>query len=112
MTSYTKLIDESLFNQALNDLHSIGKYAKITLRLQSIISSKENNILQTAKFLGFDRSSIARWIKRFKKYGISGLEDNQGRGRKTIFTNQIKVEIKNIIEQDQLMVLVGTSQRI
>ena len=105
MTSYTKLIDESLFNQALNDLQSIGKYAKIALRLQSIISSKENNILQTAKFLGFDRTSVVRWIKRFKKYGISGLEDSQGRGRKTIFTNQIKAEIKNIIEQDQLITL-------
>ena len=105
MTSYTKLIDESLFNQATTELQNIGKYAKIALRLQSIISSKENNILQTAKFLGFDRTSVVRWIKRFKKDGIAGLEDNKGRGRKTIFTKEIKPELKNIIEQDQSITL-------
>ena len=71
MTSCTKLIDENLFKQAVRELDAIGKYAKIALRLQSIISSKESNILQTARFLGFDRASITRWIKRFKKYGNS-----------------------------------------
>ncbi len=105
MTSYTKLIDENLFNQAISELNAIGKYAKIALRLQSIISSKKSNILQTAKFLGFDRTSIVRWIKRFKKQGIAGLEDRCGRGRKTIFTNEIKAELKDMIDQDRLITL-------
>lgn len=64
MTSYTKLIDESLFNQALNDLQSIGKYAKIALRLQSIISSRENNILQTAKFFKIEKLKARSTIER------------------------------------------------
>jgi len=112
MTSYTKLIDENLFKQAVRELNAIGKYAKIAIRLQSIISSKEGNILQTAKFLGFDRTSIIRWIKRFKKYGIAGLEDKSGRGRKTLFTNQIKAEIKAIINQDQLITLTKLKLKI
>jgi transposase len=105
MTSYTKLIDENLFKQAVRELDTIGKYAKIALRLQSIISSKESNILQTARFLGFDRASITRWIKRFKKYGIAGLEDKHGRGRKTLFTKEIQAELMSIISQDQLITL-------
>ncbi len=58
MTSYTKLIDDTLFNNAVKELNNINKYTKIALRLQSIISSKKNNISQTAKFLGFDRTVI------------------------------------------------------
>ena len=103
MTSYTKLIDENLFQQAVRGLDAIGKYAKIALRLQAIISSKESNILQTARFLGFDRASIARWIKRFKQYGITGLEDKHGRGRKTLFTKEIQAELMSIISQDKLI---------
>jgi transposase len=105
LTSHTKLIDENLFNEAVAELQNIGKYAKIALRLQSIISSRNNNILHTAKFLGFDRTSIIRWIKRFKESGIAGLEDREGRGRKTIFSKEIKAELRKIIEQDHSITL-------
>ena len=105
MTSYTKLIDDNLFNQAVDELQNIGKYAKLALRLQAIVSSKENNILQTAKFLGFDRTSIIRWIKRFKTSGIEGLVDKDGRGRKTIFTKEVQVALKDAIEQDHSITL-------
>ena len=100
MASYTKLIDEKLFNEAVKQLDNIGKYAKIALRLQSIISSKKNSTSQTAKFFDLDRTSIIRWIKRFKKYGIAGLEDANGRGRKSLFTKEIKEELQKLITQD------------
>jgi transposase len=105
MPSSTKLIDQNLFDQAVSELQAIGKYAKTAIKLQSIISSKEHNILQTAKFLGLDRTSIIRWIKRFKKDGIAGLEDKDGRGRKSIFTKEIKIELKKIIEHDHCVTL-------
>ncbi len=98
MTSYTKLIDDTLFNNAVKELNNINKYAKIALRLQSIISSKKNNISQTAKFLGFDRTVVAKWIKRFRDHGIDGLEDRKGRGRKSIFTKEINDELQKILE--------------
>ena len=105
MPSNTKLIDQNLFDQAFSELQAIGKYAKMAIKLQSIISSKEHNISQTAKFLGLDRTSIIRWIKRFKKDVILGLEDKEGRGRKSIFTKEIKIELKKIIEHDHCVTL-------
>jgi len=112
MSSQTKLISQSLFNRAVSELEALGKYGKLSTRLQLIIVSKNINISAASKALGFSRASIVKWIKRFEKDGIYGLEDKNGRGRKSLFTKEIKVEIKKLIESDPNITLKALRLKI
>lgn len=96
----TKLISQTLFDKALSELNALGKYGKLSTRLQLIIVSKNLSISSASKALGFSRASIAKWIKRFDQEGISGLEDKIGRGRKSMSNPKIILELERLIEKD------------
>jgi transposase len=98
MPYQTKLISKELFNKALSELDSLGKYGKLSTRLQLIIVSKNLNISSAAKAFGFNRASVAKWIKRFDIDGISGLEDKPGKGRKTLSNPKIILELECLIK--------------
>ncbi len=105
MPYQTKLISKELFNKALSELDSLGKYGKLSTRLQLIIVSKNLNISSAAKAFGFNRASVAKWIKRFDIDGISGLEDKPGKGRKTLSNPKIILELERLIKQDSSVTL-------
>jgi transposase len=101
----TKLISEELFNKALLELDALGRYGKLSTRLQLIVISKNLSISGAARALGFNRVSVAKWIKRFDKEGISGLEDRCGKGRKTLINPKIISELQRLIKQDSQVTL-------
>ena len=87
------------------ELEALGKYGKLSTRLQLIIISKNHSITSAAKIFGFNRLSVAKWIKRFDKEGISGLEDKTGKGRKTLSNQKIILELEDLIKQDSTITL-------
>src|ERR1700727_480933 len=96
----TKLISQTLFNKALSELEALGKYGKISTRLQLIIISRNINISAASKALGFSRASTVKWIKRFDQDGILGLEDKRGRGRKLLADGEILSELESLVKKD------------
>ncbi len=101
----TKLISQTLFNKALSELEVLGKYGKLSTRLQLIIISKNTNISTASKALNFSRASIVKWIKRFDKDGISGLIDKKGRGRKLLANVEILSRLKELIKADSTITI-------
>ena len=43
------------------------------------------SLSQTAQVVGLTRKIVRRWVERFLKSGIAGLQDRPGRGRKPAF---------------------------
>lgn len=43
------------------------------------------SLSQTAQVVGLTRKIVRRWVERFLKRGIAGLQDRSGRGRKPAF---------------------------
>jgi len=67
-------IDENLAHEAANVLSQI-KDAKLSIRLQAIISSADHPINRVADVMGISRQTVWRWIKNFQEKGRAGLVD-------------------------------------
>lgn len=44
------------------------------------------SLSQTAHIVGLTRKIVRRWVERFIERGIAGLQDQTGRGRKSVFS--------------------------
>jgi transposase len=71
-----ELLDKDLAIQAKEELEGIKDY-KVCIRLKAITSCKDFPINHVSKVMGFHRSTLWSWIKRFKEGGVKALYDKQ-----------------------------------
>lgn len=67
------------------------------IRKKMVESSIEVGISETARIYGTTRKTVRKWLNRYKRYGISGLED-LSRAPKSSPLKMSKEEEKKIIE--------------
>jgi len=62
---------------ALKALQEMNNYreGKVYRRLLAIAKSAEFKVGDVAKFLGFSRSNVSLWIKKFSEGGVENLKD-------------------------------------
>jgi hypothetical protein len=51
-----------------------------------LLVADDNTITDTARLVGFSCKIVRRWLVRFLERRIDGLSDQQGRGRKPVFS--------------------------
>ena len=76
MGRHKELLDEDLALQAKKDLEQMNNY-KVCIRLKAIMSYKDFPINHVSKVMGFHRSTLWLWIKRFKDGGAKALYDKE-----------------------------------
>lgn len=79
----TKLITKEVHQSAIEELRTLHKDNRQSIRLKAIISAKEHGVAVTARAFRVTTTTIRSWVKGFIKGGISGLEYKKGRGRKS-----------------------------
>jgi transposase len=65
------------------------------LGLLKVIEGEENQ--DTARFLEVERHTIGIWVKRVNAYGLAGLEERRGRGRKAGLDLNQKEALKKVL---------------
>ena len=60
--------------KALEEMKKL-KEGNVHTRLLAIVKSLELQVGDVAKFLGYDRSIVSLWIKKFREQGVEGLKD-------------------------------------
>ena len=79
-------------DEALNQMKNV-----FDIRKKMVESSIEVGISETARTYGTTRKTVRKWLNRYKRYGISGLED-LSRAPKSFPLKMSKEEEKKIIE--------------
>lgn len=69
-----EIVDERLVEAAKQELLQI-KDARLSIKLQAIVSVASYPLKTTAEVLGVHPVKIWRWIKRFHDGGVTGLQD-------------------------------------
>jgi hypothetical protein len=68
-------------------LRSTTLPAGLVRRARAVLLVAEGHSLsETAQLIGFSRKIVRRWVARFLKKRLDGLEDKSGRGRKPVFS--------------------------
>jgi len=116
MSGVSKAISDELFFHAKESLRGLGKYGRISIKLQAIIVAKEFGVSLAAKVFATSRPTIMSWIKKFQQDAENGLEIQSGRGRKMIVNANTKAiayqfmlsnpnatieELRQLIQQEQ-----------
>ena len=90
-----------VINYSVSELESLLKSNKdytIGIRLLALIQIKKGLSSRELKPLFYkSHSRYCIWVKRFNDYGIKGLEDKPGRGRKSKLSEEQKNRIKQLI---------------
>jgi len=97
---YINIIEnEKELKSNLSDMIKNHKSHRVRNRAMAIKMSVENKVTipQLSKFFDVKQRAIYDWYNRFDKYGIMGLIEKKGRGRKRKI--QDKKKLKNLIEQ-------------
>ncbi|WP_265035308.1 MULTISPECIES: IS630 family transposase [unclassified Wolbachia] len=100
MAGKSKAIGEELYNQCKLELKKYGIRGEIGRRLQAIISAKEYGISKVAKIYRITRTTLMKWIARFKEKGVIGFAIQPGRGPKPKLNEEKKEKIREVIEED------------
>ena len=56
-----------------------------------------NTVLQTAENLAVSSRMVHRWINQYRDFGLEGLKDKPGRGRKKILNKEEMRRLKEIV---------------
>ena len=75
------------------------KYRTVNRAQALILRSRGVKVKDIAFALNVWEETVYKWIKKYKKYGIKGLYEQEGRGRKSIFKDIPKEEIKEIVDK-------------
>jgi len=74
MARHKELINDELIKEAKLTMKKLSD-SKVCYRLQSIISCEKQPLNLVAEVMGINRTTLWRWIKDFKTYGLNGLRD-------------------------------------
>jgi len=94
MRYITIIENENELKSNLNDIIKNHKSYRVRNRAMAIKMSIENKITipQLSKYFNVKKRAIYDWYNRFDKYGIIGLIDKKGRGRKRKIEGKKKLE--------------------
>ncbi|WP_341822329.1 helix-turn-helix domain-containing protein [Wolbachia endosymbiont (group A) of Clivina fossor] len=100
MAGKSKAIGEELYNKCNLELKKHGIRGEIGRRLQAIISAKEYGITKVAQIYRITRTTLMKWITRFKEGGVNAFKIQPGRGVKPKLSYKQQEEIKNVIAEE------------
>ena len=75
------------------------KYRTVNRAQALILRSRGVKVKDIAFALNVWEETVYKWIKKYKKEGIKGLYEKEGRGRKSVFRNIPREEIKEIVNK-------------
>jgi transposase len=75
------------------------KYRTVNRAQALILRSRGVKVKDIAFALNVWEETVYKWIKKYKKEGIKGLYEQAGRGRKSVFKDIPKEEIKEIVNK-------------
>jgi len=76
MSRKTKAISEELLSRCKEELKKEGIRGENGRRLQAIISAKKYSISQVSRSYNISRSTLMRWIAKFKEGGKQSFQDS------------------------------------
>lgn len=80
----------------LKRIHKQSKYHQVRQRSYCILLSHQKyQISELIKILNVSRNTIYNWLNNWDKWGLAGLYNREGRGRKQTFNFQQKNQIKD-----------------
>ncbi|MBR9683050.1 transposase [Candidatus Woesearchaeota archaeon] len=109
---------------------SLTERAKYKMKVLDWYKNHGNNISLTARHFGLGRATLHRWIKRFKHYGITGLNEKSRRPKNTrkpetswlavmrivqlrkMYPAWSKYKIKALLEKENIQLSASTVGRI
>lgn len=97
MAGKSKAIGEELYNECKLELKKYGIRGEIGRRLQAIISAKEHGISKVGKIYRITRTTLMKWISRFKEKGVRGFAIQPGRGPKPKLSLKQEEEIRSVL---------------
>ncbi|WP_341822251.1 IS630 family transposase [Wolbachia endosymbiont (group A) of Clivina fossor] len=100
MAGKSKAIGEELYNKCNLELKKHGIRGEIGRRLQAIISAKEYGITKVVQIYRITRTTLMKWITRFKEGGVNAFKIQPGRGVKPKLSYKQQEEIKNVIAEE------------
>lgn len=77
---------EELYNECKLELKKHGIRGEVGRRLQAIISAKEYGITKVAQIYRITRTTLMKWITRFKEGGVNAFKVRPGRGEVKLCT--------------------------
>jgi len=85
------------------DFAKLSRKAKDPMHLRRLLALHHlqlgYKVTQTAKNLSVSSRMIHRWINQFEEFGLGGLKDKTGRGRKKALTESEMEKLKDILFQ-------------
>ena len=100
MVGKSKAIGEELYNECKLELKKHGIRGEIGRRLQAIISAKEYGITKVAEIYRITRTTLMKWIERFKEGGVNAFKIRPGRGVKPKLNREQQEQIQNVIDEE------------
>ena len=88
MPKKSKLLDDNVYKNAINELKKIGNVGDISNKLQAIISAKKHGIKKVCEIFDINKNSLYAWIKKIKNNAIVGLSKKQKQAQKSKLNSQ------------------------
>jgi len=71
-------------SKELKKLARQEKDPKIAVRIRAVyLALMEKTVEQIAENLGYCRRTVQRWVQQYNRYGLEGIQDAKGRGKKS-----------------------------
>jgi transposase len=77
-----------------SDIRSFS-HSDIIIKLKAVFASLENKEEDVANIFGITRSSLSKWIKNYKLYGVEGLESKRRGHTRSKLSKEEKTIIKD-----------------
>ena len=106
MVGKSKAIVEELYNECELELKKHGIRGEIGRRLQAIISAKEYGITKVAQIYRVTRTTLMKWIERFKEGGVNGFKIRPGRGVKPKLNREQQEQMSKQLEKKEVFLVV------
>ena len=82
--------------------YRLGKKHCFRMRCLAILLKAEGlSAAKVGERTEMEQHTVSKWLKRYKKEGIKGLETRPGRGRKPIMDCSDEEAVRRAIEQDR-----------
>ena len=84
----------------LKRIHKESRYHQVRQRSHCILLSYQKyKISELIAIFQVSRNTIYNWFNNWEKWGLVGLYDREGRGRKKLFDDQQQKTIKDWVKQ-------------
>jgi len=79
---------------------------RIKIRMYALWKMSEGNSAKSvAKSIGYSYNAVLIWLQRYRRQGLSGLKDKEGRGRKRQISEEEIDELRDLARKGELATL-------